>query len=424
MSQVTYTPSTANAPYGNKVANPQSANYITDSGYSATGNNLLQKAIKSAIFDASPEDYKALRLLFEKEMIEKVSDEFEFLEKTFGRTAVEATSAPVAVVASAGNEVTQVIAMTADSVTRIAVNDMIIYPDGTKAIVRTIATLNVTVASLTSVGLPAVAAGDVFAILGPAYADGQSDFSHYDRMSVVTRYNYLQRFLRADRWTRMELLKYQNAGTTDYLDVARAEKMEQLRVDLFVAYFNGTRGEVKLANGTPAKTMGGIFPTMVAAGVMSGNPTVAGLPSQFETLALKTNFKKKGSTRFLFGCEEMLYILSKSFKQEGVRYEPNSRIADLNLTEYKIGNQSYVPVSCELFREPSAFPAAWARRILCLDVATIRPVKMKGLPAFESGETLDKGKNGTREEFKDFWVGGNISQEFNNPQGCFYLDVQ
>lgn len=424
MSQQVYSPGVGNAPYGNLQTNPQSANYITDSGYSATGSILIQKAIQEAIFDAAPEQYKALRLVFEKGIQDVNLDEFEFLEKTFGRTAAEATSAPAAVAAVPGSEVTQVIAMTADSVTRIAADDIIVYPDGTKGIIRSIAVLNVTIASHTSLGLPAVTAGDIFAIQAPLYADGASSFSHYDRMQTVTRYNYVQQFLRAERWTRVELLKHQNAGTTNYLTLAKQEKMNQLRTDLFVSFFNGTRGEMKLASGIAAKTMGGIYPTMVSAGSMSGNPTVAGLPAVFETLAFRTNYKKEGGVRFIYGCDEMLYILSKSFKQQGLRYEPNSRIADLNLKEYVLGTQRFVTVPCELFKEPSCFPATWARKLLILDQETIKPVKMKGLPAFEQGDTLDKGSNGTREGFKDFWVGANLSSQFNNPLGSFTIDVQ
>lgn len=424
MSQQVYTPGTGNSPFGNLQTNPQASNYETDSGYSATGSILIAKAIKEAIFDASPEQYKALRLVFEKGIEDVNNDEFEFLEKTFDRTAVEATSSPVAVAAVPGSEVTQVIAMTADSVTRIAPDDIIVYPDGTKGIVRTIATLNVTVASQTSQGLPAVAAGQIFSIQAPLYADGASAFSHYDRMQTVTRYNYVQQFLRAERWTRVELLKYQNSGTTNYLDLAKKVKMNQLRTDLFVSYFNGTRGEFKLASGLAAKTMGGIFPTMVSAGAMSGNPTIAGLPTTFETLAFKTNHKKEGGVRFVYGTDEMLYILSKSFKQDGIRYAPNDKIADLNLTEYRLGTQRFVTVPCELFKEASCFPPSWARKLLVLDQETIQPIKMKGLPAFEQGDTLDKGTNGTREGFKDFWVGANLSQRFNNPLGSFYIDVQ
>ena len=202
MSNQTYVPGTGNAPYGNLQANPEAAQYLTDSGYSATGSILLQKAIREAIFDSAPEQYKALRLVFEKGIEDVNLDEFEFLEKTFGRSALEATSSPIAVAASPGAEVTQVIAMTAASVTHIVVNDVIVYPDGTKAIVRSISSLNVTVASQTSVGLPAVTSGDIFSVQSTIIGDGDSQFYHYDRMQTVTRYNYIQMFLRASRWSR------------------------------------------------------------------------------------------------------------------------------------------------------------------------------------------------------------------------------
>jgi len=424
MSNRTYLPGVGGTPFGNVPANPQAANYISDSGYGATGTILLRKAIEEAIYSAVPEQYYALKLLFQKPFKDELSDEFEYLEKTFGRTALASTGTASAVSASAGAEVTQVVAMTADSVTRIQPNDIVIYPDGTKGIVRSIASLNVTIASQTSVGLPAVATGDVFSIGGPLMADGENTFYHYDRMQVVTRYNYIQQFLRAARWNKIELIKYQNLGTTDYLDKDKGEKMEQLRTDLFVTLFNGTRGEFRMSSTIPAKTTGGIFPSMVAAGSMSGNPTTAGLRSQFETLAFKTNFKQEGGTRMIYGTPEMLYELSKVFKDPGVRYAPNDTVSSMDLKQYEFGQMKFVPVPCQLFNEQSCFPASWQRKLLILDQESITPVKLKGLPAMDSGTTLDKGSNGTREGFKDWYVEANMGLKFNNPLGCFTLDIQ
>jgi len=424
MSQNTYTPGAGNSPFGNLQANPESANYITDSGYGATGQNLLRKAIKEAIFDAAPEQYNALKLVFEKQIQEVNLDEFEFLEHTFGRTALEATSAPVAVVAVPGSEVTQVIAMTAASITHVGLDLILVYPNGAKAIVRSIAGLNVTVASLTSVGLPAVAAGDIFSIQSTIYGDGASDFKNYERMETVTRYNYVQLFLRACRWSRVEMLKHENAGTTNYMALDKAEKMKQLRTDLFVSFFNGTRGEFQTASTIPAKAMGGIYPTMVAAGSMTANPTTAGLRAAFETLAFKTNHKKEGGVRMIYGTDEILYEISKVFKDPGLRYAPNDTIANMNLFEYKIGSMRFVPVSCELFKEQACFPASWQRKLLVLDQETVTPIKMKGLPEVDSGSTLMKGNNGTREGFKDWYVEGNLSLRFNNPLASFTIDVQ
>lgn len=424
MSNRTYAPGAGNNPFGNLPANPQSANYITDSGYSATGTILLKKAIEEAIYNSVPQQYYALKLLFQKQFKDVLSDEFEYLEKTFGRTPLTVTTTASAVAASAGAEVTQVIPMSSDSITRIAINDIICYPDGTKAIVRSFSGNNVTVASNTSVGLPAIAATDVFSIGGPLMGDGDNAFYHFDRMQTVTRYNYVQtNMTRVSRWANIELIKYKNLGTTDYLEKNKAETMEQLRTDLFVTLFNGTKGEFKTSSTIPAKTTGGIFPSMVAAGSMSGNPTTASLVSQFKTLAFKTNYKQEGGTRMIYGTPELLHELSGAFKDPGLRYAPNDSISSMDLKQYEFGGMKFVPVPCQLFNEQSCFPATWQRKLLILDQETIQPVKLKGLPAFDSGSTLDL-QQGSRDDFKDWWVKANIGVQFNNPLASFTLDVQ
>jgi hypothetical protein len=423
MSQVSYTPGIGNAPFGNVNTNPQSSNYGANSGYSAQESLLIAKAIKEAIFDAAPEQYNALKLVFEKGFVEYNNDEFEYLESTFGRSALESTGIVAAQAAVAGAVQTQTIPLTAGTITHVGLDLILVYPDGTKGIVRAIAGLNVTVESQTSAGLPAVAVGDIFSVQSTIYGDGEDGFSNYERLETITRYNYVQQFLRACRWGRVELLKHQNSGTTNFLEKDKKEKMRQLRTDLFNSFFNGTRGEFRLASGLPVKSMGGIFPTMVAAGSMNANPTIAGLRAAFERLAFATNFKKEGGTRMIYATDEMLYELSKIFKDPGTRYAPTDMIANMNLTEYKMGTMRFVPVPCELFKEQSCFPKDWNRKMLVLDQETISPVKMKGLPAMETGTTLSKGSNGTRENFEDTWYGANLSQEFNNPLGSFWLDV-
>jgi hypothetical protein len=424
MSQINYTPGTGNSPFGNIAANPQASNYGTASGFSASETILIAKAVREAIFDAAPEQYMALRLVFEKDFEEVNLDEFEYLEKTFGRTALEANATQTAQAAVPGAIQTQTLTLTAATSTKIGIDKIIIYPDGTKAtITAVLSPLTFTVKSQTGAGLPAIAVGDIFSVQSTLVADGANYFADYERTETITRYNYIQMFLRARRWTRMELLKYQNSGTTNYLDIDRKDKIDQLRVDLFNSFFNGTRGEFQLSSGAPAKSMGGIYPTMVAAGSMTANPTIAGLRTAFETLAFKTNFKKEGGTRMIYATDEMLYELSKIFKDPGTRYAPNDKIADLNLTEYRMGTMKFVPVPCELFKEQSCFPKEWARKILVLDQETISPVKMKGLPSMFSGTTLDKGANGTREDFKDWYTEANLSLRFNNPLGSFYIDV-
>lgn len=426
MSQRQYAPGAGNTPFGNTNANPQSANYLADSIYSPASSNLLQKAIRYAIFDSAPEQFNALKLVFEKEMEEVTLDEFEYLEKTFGRTALVATGNVSGVSAVPGSVVSQVIPMSQNSVNHLSVSTVICYPDNTKAVVKSISGLNVTVESYSNLGLSAVVTDDVFSQIFPGAADAMDHFDNYSRLETITRYNYVQLMLRARRWGRIELQKYINAGTTNYLESDKAEVMRQSRTDMFTSFFNGLRGEFRIANNQPAKSMGGIFPTMVAAGSMSANPSLAGLIPAFKALAFATNFKKEGATRMIYGTQEVLHDLSKVWKDPAVRYAPNDSIASMDLEQYKFGGMKFVPVPCELFREQSCFPKDWGKRLLVIDQESISPVKMRGIPGIDMGETLDRksGGGGTRETFKDFWIEGHLSQRFNNPLGSFWIDLK
>ncbi len=425
MSNTNYTPGLGNLPFGNTNTNAQSSQYAGISGYSPVESILIAKAIKEAIFDAAPAQYNALKLLYAKPLEDVGSDEFEYLESTFGRSALVSNAIVAAVASSPGVPAAQTLTLTAASMTHLTPDLVIIYPDNTKAVIRTVASATtITVESQTSAGLPATAVGDIFAIQSTIMADAMTYFSNYERMETITRYNFVQFFVRAARWGRIELQKYENQGTTDYLVIDKEQKLKQLRVDLFNSFFNGNRGEFRISGGYVAKAMGGVYPTMVAAGSMNSNPTVAGLKAAFETLAFATNYKTEGAVRFIYGCEEILYELSKVWKEAGLRYAPNDSIANLNLTEYKLGTMRFVPVNCELFRESSCFPADWKRKLLIIDQETITPIKMKGIPALEMGTTLDQGATGTREGFKDWYVKGQLSLRMNNPLSSFYLDVQ
>jgi len=425
MSQQIYNPGPGNTPFGNTNTNPQASNYGTESQFSPTESILIAKAIKRAIFDAAPAQYNALKLLFAKPAIDVNLDEHEYLEHTFGRSPIEATGIVAAAVAVPGANVSQVIPVTAASITKASIDLVLVYPDGSHAVVVAVGPGNqITVNSLTNSGLPAVSNLDIFSVQSSIMADGMDTFSVYERLETVTRYNYVQFFMRARRWARLELQKYMNAGTTDYISKDKSEQLRQIRVDMFNSLWNGERGEYALANGYVAKAMGGIKPLMDGAGSATANPTLAGLAAAFEGLAFQTNFKREGATRFVYGTDEVLNEFSKIYKQPGLMYEPNNELANLKLKRIELGTMNFVLVPCELWREESCFPADWARRVIVLDQETVNPVKVKGIPQMSMGQTLKRQNNGTRENFMDFWAEAQLGLQFHNPLGSFSLDIQ
>lgn len=423
MAQTMYTPGVGNAPFGDKQANAQGSNYPLESGFSPTETLLLEREVKRAIFDAAPAQYMSLKVLFSKPFEEKNLTEFTYLEKTFDRAPVIADAISAAVAAVPNTVQTQAITMTAASISNISLDMILVYPDNSKGTVVDITGLVVTVNSHTGYGLPAVAVGDSFAIQATVNADARDHLNTYGRLSVVERYNYIQQFIRARRWGRIELQEWKNAGKTDYLDHDKKAQVEQLRVDMFNSFWNGLRGEIQLEDLTLAKAMGGIYPLMQLAGSAQATTTIAAFEDTFKALAFNTNYKADGSTRFVYGTHEMLHIFAEVFKLPQVRFEPNAEMAMLDLSSIKIGGMTYVLVPTELWREDSCFPDDWKRRIIVLDQETVRPIKLKGMPAFDAGET-DDIKQGSREGFKDWWVSGMLSIEFNNPLASFIIDVQ
>lgn len=395
--------------------------------YSRNTTSLIQRAITRKIFDAVPAKYKVMRLLFDRPVQYEPSDVFTYMEKTFGRTVLQHVSSDVV-----GSAATQSIELTSGGAANVTVNKIIVYPTNRKGIVTAVNTSNdtITVKALNGqANLPALSGDEYFAIQTSLIADGQNFLSHYDRMKKIERYNYVQLMHRDKRWSRKEIQKFANLGTTDYFDLDKKEQLDLLLQDMFASLWNGERAEADVTNPEgsgvyKAKTMGGIYPLMVAAGSSnSTGVTASQLKDTFETLAFATNFKAAGATRFIFGVDQLLYELSKEYKETGTRYTPNDKIADLNLMEYRIGDMRFVPVSTELFRETSLFPATWGARLFVLDLDTIQPVCMKGYEPIEMGQTSPKGVHGSIKDYTEWWIQGALSLKFSNPLSSFYIDT-
>jgi len=404
-----------------RTLNAIGSEYATE--FSLDETSLIKMAISEKIFDAVPAKYKTLRLLFDKPVSYELSDVFTYMEKTFGRTALRST----------GNVISssdQTIVLSTGGGSNITINKIIVYPNNRKGVVTSVSADTIHVKPLNGQpALPAVATNDYFAIQGSVIADGMNFLTHYDRMSKVERYNYIQMMERDKRWTRREITKFRNLGTTNYFELDKKEQLDLLLQDMFCSFWNGERGEVDVlvpgaAVNYKALTMGGIFPLMVAAGCATASGvTEATLKEVFESLAFQTDYKTEGSTRFIFAQNSLLYALSKVWKEVGVRYRPDDKIGDLNLMEYRIGDMRFVPVSTELFKEKAMFPEDWASRIFVLDLDTITPVCMTGYAPIETGQTNPKGVNGSINDYTEWWIQGMLSLKFNNPLSAFYIDT-
>lgn len=377
---------------------------------------MIQKQTNKAIFDAAPKQFFDLKLLNMKSFMPVNSDEFFYKEMSYQREPLTSVGTHAAVSYPA----TQTFAIS--SLDNVSTNTIFVYPNNQKGTVVDInsSTNEITVKPYTNDTLPAVASGDKFANASPIEADGTEGWAQYFRATTVERHNYVQLFNKVIKYGEVELHKLKKAAiTNDYIEMEKMAMMRQFRIDMSNQFWNGQKGEVTLADGTKAKSTGGVYPSMVAAGSPSATATLNTLPSAFEDVVLSSEFGEYGSVRFAFLTPRMHLHLSKAYKDEKTRYQPNDMIAKLGLDEINIGSSRIVLCPYQRFEDEASFPAGFRNRIMIMDMKNINLCQMWGE---RSGETLDRTK-GVPKRYKEMWVDANMGVKFNNPLGCGIIDV-
>lgn len=378
---------------------------------------LVQKLTNRAIFDAAPQQFMDLKLLNMVPAEQVNSDEFFFQEMGYQREPLVAT-APASAVAY---PTTQTISL--QSVDYISTNTIISYPNGQKGVVVSVDTslLTITVAPYNGDTLPAVLADDILANVSTVDHDGSDGFAQYFRASTIERSNYIQLFNKAIRYSEVELHKLKNMGTTsNFLEMERNAMFNQHRIDLSNAFWVGQKGEVPTYNGTPAKTTGGVFTSMVEAGSPNALATAGTFVDAFEDIVLSSEYGDYGAARMAFMTPRLHRALSLAYKEELTRYAPNDEIALLNLKEVNLGSSRIVLVPYKRFEDAASFPGSFKDRVCILDMKNIKRTQLWGE---RSGDTL-KLEDGVPKRYGDVWVDCNMGVKFHNPLACAWLDVQ
>jgi len=379
---------------------------------------LVQKFTNTSIFDSSPQQFFDLKLLNMKQFMEVPSDEYYYKEMGYQREPLTATSG----VAAATYPATQSIPIS--GLDNISTDTIIVYPNNQKGTVVAIntTTSEITVKPYTNDSLPAVSASDQFQNHSSIEADGADGWAQYFRADTIERHNFIQLFNKVIRYGEVELHKLKRNGTTNnFLEMERDQMMRQFRTDISNAFWNGQQGEVTLKSGAVAKSTGGVFPAMVAAGSPNAAATSSTLTDAFEDMVLSSEYGEYGAVRFAFMTPRLHLKLSKAYKDEKTRYAPDDDgVTKLALNEVNIGSSRIVMVPYQRFEDDASFPAAFKNRIIILDMKNINLCQLWGE---RSGETLDR-KDGIPKRYKEMWVDANMGVKFNNPLGCAWIDVQ
>lgn len=405
------------APFRNADLNPlgQAGDYAGT--YTHATDEKIRRVVREIIYDSTPKQFLDLSIMGLKQPERVDSDEFFYHEVGFGRDPF--TTSVLGVEVAAGATQTLLSATT----TTVSVDTMIIYPDNTKANITAIDPgVSITVKALGGETLPVLAAGSSyrFALLSPIETDSANSISQYYRVDTTERSNYVQMLIKAVRFGRLEAYKYSNArNTQNFMDIIKQKMLFQFRVDLANLYWNGQKGEVTLASGAKAKSMGGIFPSMVAAGSPNDDVTLVNAPDALEDLILDTEFGAYGDTRFLYMAPRVKHYLAQEYKRDLTRYTVGDKTAMLQLDAIEIGSTKVVFVPVKRFEEPSCFPVEFASKMILLDQESITPAFI--FPE-EMGQTGDRSR-GFYNNYIDDWISVTASIYFNNPLGGGWLDI-
>ena len=400
--------------FSNLDLNAIGSQYAQLYGHNTT--DLISRVLHYAIYNAAPMQFYDLNILGIKNPEQINSDEFFYQEKQYGREPV------IVQTAFAGGGSSAAVTVTPASTESVSIDTLCVLPNNQKVTVTGINTTSSTITFTTQTGqsLPALNAGDSIGNLSSVEMDGANSISQYFRINTIERYNYIQQFVKAIRFGKVELFKYLKAGTTDYISVNRKEMMDQHRIDISNAFWNGTIGEVTLTNGGKAKTMGGVFPTMQAAGSYSVLSSSANLQAAVEDLAINTEFGAWGQTRYLYAAPRWLLALSKLYRGQLQRYLVGDTKAELYFQGIELGSTKIVFVPMKRFEDQASFPASFANRMILLDQESIKPCIMM---AEEMGNTLDRRNGGTLNKYVDEWIDATFSIKFNNPSASGWIDI-
>lgn len=400
--------------------NPVGSQYAAAQGYDTT--DMIQQEMERIIIDTIPQRLKmGLTMFLDRPVLDKNLDEFTWKERVYGRMPIKSSG-------SVSGGTTQSVPLVAGGGKLVTLNKMLIYPSGAKGIVSAISGDTITIKAQSGGTLPALVANDYLQVMAGLIGDGGNMAYHFDRITTITRRNYIQFMERNKEWSRLEKTKWENAGTTNIMDLEKTTMRELLMEDIFVNMWNSTMGEFDITTpgGTvqsKAKTTMGIYPFLVASGAKHATSTALTFADDFADLAFATNSKAASVTRFIFGTPELLFKLDKVLKNP-IRYTPADKSYDMNLNQYDIGDMKFVKVPISVFGETGLFPSGWGKRIFCIDMDNIFLAKIKGYNLFEMGETPWKKDGATLEDYKKYWLTTNIGLEFRDVMGSFYMDLQ
>lgn len=427
-------------PNGNEIRNAPGtlAPLVSPLSITPEVTSLLYQQMYDTFFRTRPQsDFDSLQvLLFDKAPRFFDDDEFSWWEMPDQRVplVVDDGSSPAgdiltaAQVGAPGVSQTATIPCTAAMQNRVGLNTTLHFRGGGWATVTAKPTpTTLTVTSPTNLGLPAIIQGQRITIGAEVRADGMTRIVNTTRAQGLKRTNFITTIMKARSYGRKEWFKMNQAASTNFMTVEEQEIILEAKFEALTELWNGVKNFHILDDGSPAKGTDGVHTQLINGGVVPIPTNIGGMVPVFESLSHSTNFKS--GTTYVIATEMLLYELSKAYKELKVRYEPNSKVADLNLDAIKIGSRTHVLVPANVFSKAGYFPG-WDGKMFMLDKESIHMAGMKSMPFMDINNTmgnhllsLTDQPHGSRIDNFTHKVEMTFAPMVVNPQGCAIIDV-
>lgn len=370
-------------PHGLQDQNTRSSQYASD--YSESTRVDLKEDVDALIHRTAPRQFLDLQVLKAFGTMTVPGDEHTHTEAPWARVPATVVTGASAQSAGTNTQVqTQNIVITEADTQRFRPDRMVVYPDGTIGVVTAIndSTNTITVTSQYGQGLPLIATGEFLTDGGVQGADGQDRVAMLDKLTTLVFESFLEKVgPRTIKWDEIALQKAQNLAQTNYLQEEKRTVEEQLMTDFAQRVWLMKGGKYLLsANNEVGKHMHGIIPTMNERGSAFLTATSATVWDVLTEAVFNTNHTAKGGERLVFGTPRALHYLNLKEKGDLVRYAPNDKVRDLDLSAYKFGSHTLVPVEVQLWQDAGTFPELYRDRLVVIDPGNIKLLQMKGIP--------------------------------------------
>lgn len=387
-------------PFGLEKANPHGSNFLTEAPTVAGAEVIgsLRREILNTIFGTTPEPYFAAQKLLMMELAYQFfgGDEATWQEMPDQRQAIvvddgaslAGTVLSAATPAVPGGFATVNMPVGAQSYAAAKINARLHFQTGYATIASKTGGNTLVLNALVGQPIPAIVQGAAIPMGAEIRADAERRIVNHFRAQGIERFNYITTIAAAREYGRKEWLKIQNLEQTNRLSEEWNALVYQFKWDMIVEMWNGSRAAQLQDNGKVAKGTDGVKTQMLNGGVVPIPATLGTFIAAHEAASHSTNYRSSGIT-YNIGPSELLYEISKAYKEQQVRYTPNDMVANLNLDSIKIGSRTHVLVPCDAMADPNYFPG-WDGHLFMIDKAALKMAGMRGMPTLDINGTMQR----------------------------------